>query len=168
MKAIKIDPSAWEFSHTEEQLRRVGEAYNAHLASFDTVPDVQVLMTQIMLGFGGSIAEIVRFWEQEFLSDLPTEYAEVKGAARSQLEDLWRKHKLQSIVGGLGLKPLVSWDVRTITASLKAPRQFLAAAQELCRLEDEDYGLVSIEPDDLEGDAVVTWHLRKQREEKAP
>ncbi len=154
------DPSAWTFSPTDEEIQRVRDAYVAFQMSYDRVPDFNALRISIVGGFGGDIDAMLKFWDTTLLADLP-DLDGVDPSMAKQVRELWRYRKIASIVKILDLEPIVEWDQRSISASIKSPDNLRRAADDLEQLDAEGFRFVSYSgPDEQD---LLTWHMRRRR-----
>lgn len=157
---ILLAPEAWTFSNDEETVRRVRDAYVGYKLSAGATPDFDALRACIVGGFGGDVQAVLDFWDETMLADAP-DRSDLDPSMRAQVEDLWRRRKVDAIVSALELAPLVEWERLSTSACLKAPDQMRAAADELERADGDGYSLVAFEVDDES--AVATWNLRRKK-----
>lgn len=159
------DRSTWKFSPTEDEIARVRDAHVSYTITHGGAPDMAALRVLLMGGFGGDVDGMLRFWNVTLMADAPVEAVELAPLVRSQFADLWRESKIASIVASLDLAPVVEWEHRSTSGSLKSPEHLRRAASDLDDAIEAGFSLVSVEKDDE--DLVVTWHLRRRKGEKS-
>lgn len=156
------EPARWDFQIVEEEIRRVRDAYVAFQVSNGRVPDHDLLRICIMQGFDGDLGSMLRFWDGQLIADLPS-MPFLKGPLLTQVTDLWRLRKIDRIVADLGLEPLLAWERRSASASLKSPGLLREVADKLEVFESKGFALVDCEIDE---EKVATWYLRRPRTEE--
>jgi hypothetical protein len=154
------DPSAWAFSPTDEEIRRVRDAYVAYRMSCGAAPDFDGLRICIVGGFGGDVQAFLAFWDRTLLNDAPPR-EDVSAVMRAQIEDVWRRGKIAAVLSSLELEPLTEWERMTMSACLKVPDQLCRVGEELAEADRDGFSFISFEVD--EASAIVTWHLRRIR-----
>ncbi len=170
-------PESWRFTITLDQKQVIASAYKAFQAEFglDKYPDLQQIrlmvinvipdmedeaIADVMEREDQSAADVVRrtsglgFW-MDFNDDMP-EVFKRQGSMHYELNMVWQDNKIQAILKELKLK-YMDWETQELAMNIKSPSSLRRAANEMERLESNDYALYHNEIKD----EVVEYLFRK-------